>query len=436
MRIREIVNETQLLDLREDWDNLLKHSPSRSVYMSFEWIYTWWRYFARGKLFVLVAESNGQVRCIAPLMLTRERFLGMPYTRVRFIGSDPTGTTKRNVLDKLFSIDKRYGWSDILDFLYRAEDLESLRATLEYLKRQRGRWDILDLRELHSSTSSIGLLKSTFGCTDCLFNDVAAKVAIVSLETDFETYRKTRKRNWRKNISRTYKRVNKLPRLVLGKYVTPTEVAGIMPAVIDLEQKSWQGNCGVGAFSQKNAGQFHRELAELLARRQRFVLYTLESDGRIVCYQYAFWYNNQLCLHNTAMDPDFRYYSPGFYLQLRIIQEAFSHQMQQIIFGRGREDYKTKLKNSEEDRIWITVFGTRLVPRVLGCLEFKARPMMKYLIRGSKNGNGAPRSINVANRARKEIADVAICNYHTLKKSIDKMLSAGSKYLWLARSLR
>jgi hypothetical protein len=435
MRVREIINEAQLVELREDWDNLLKQSPSRSVYMSFEWIYTWWRHFARGKLFVLVAEADGQVRCIAPLMLTRERFLGMPYTRVRFIGSDPTGTTKRNAFDKLFSIDKRYGWSDVLDFLYKAEDIESLKATLEYLKRQKGRWDILDLRELHSSTNSIGVLKSTFGGGDYLFNDVAAKVATVSLETDFETYRKSRNKNWRKNISRTYKRIGKLPRLVLGKYVAPAQVADIMPAVIDLEQKSWQGNRGVGAFSQKSAGQFHRELAELLAQRQRFVLYTLELDRRIVCYQYAFRYNNTLCLHNTAMDPDFRYYSPGFYLQLRIIEEAFSQEAQQIVLGRGWEDYKSKLKNSEEDRIWITVFAARLVPRVLGYLEFKARPMMKQLLHGSRNGDGAPQNINFANRARRQIVRLAICNHHTLKKSIDKMRSAGSKYLWLARSL-
>jgi len=380
MKIWEVTTEAGFLNLRKDWDSLLKESPSGSIYMSFEWMYTWWRHFGRGQLFILVAESNGQVRCIAPLMRTSERFLGMQYTRIRFIGSDATCTTNRNLFDKLFSIDKRYGWSDLLDFLYRTEDVEGLIGTLNYLKQQKRRWDILDLRELHSGTSSIKLLKDTFSDGDSLFNEVAAKVAIVSLESDFETYRKSRKKNWRKNISRAYNQINRLPQVVFGKYTSPSQVADIIPAVIDLENRSWQGNCRIGAFSQKSAREFHQELAKFLAERERFVLYTLESARRIVCYQYALKYNDQLSLHNIAMDPDFKHYSPGFYLQVRIIEEAFSQGLKWVVLGRGPEDYKSKLKNAEEDRIWVTVFGTRGIARVLGCLEFKARPTLKSLV--------------------------------------------------------
>jgi len=384
MKIWEVTNEAGFLNLRKDWDSLLKESLGRSIYLSFEWMHTWWRHFGRGQLFILVAESNGQLRCIAPFMRTSERFMGIQYTRIRFIGSDATCTTNRNLFDKLFSIDKRYGWSDLLDFLYRAEDVEGLIGTLQYLKQQKRRWDVLDLRELHSGTSSIKLLKDTFSSRHSLFNDAAAKVAIVSLETNFETYRKSRKKNWRKNISRAYNRVNRLPQVVFGKYTSPSQVADIMPAVIDLENRSWQGSCRIGAFSQNSAREFHRELAKSLAERGRFVLYTLESARGIVCYQYALKYDGKLCLHNIAMDPDFKHYSPGFYLQVRIIEEAFSEGLKRVVLGRGPEDYKSKLKNAEEDRIWVTVFGTKIVPSLLRCLEFKARPALKGLVRSNR----------------------------------------------------
>jgi len=387
MKIWEVTNEQNLLNLRYDWDSLLKESPSRSVYLSFEWMYTWWRHFGRGQLFILVAESNGKPRCIAPFMRTSERFMGIQYTRIRFIGSDATCTTNRNLFDKLASIDKRYGWSDLLDFLYRAEDVEGLIGTLNYLKQQKRRWDVLDLRELHSGTSSIKILKDTFSNGDSLFNEVAAKVAIVSLESNFETYRKSRNKNWRKNISRAYNRVNRLPQVVFGKYTSPSQVADIMPAVIELENRSWQGSCRIGAFSQNSAREFHRELAKSLAERGRFVLYTLESAGRIVCYQYALKYDGKLCLHNIAMDPDFKHYSPGFYLQMRIIEEAFSQGLNCVVLGRGPEDYKSKLKNVEEDRIWVTVFGTRGIAGVLKHLEFKARPTLKNLVRSNRTPN-------------------------------------------------
>ncbi|MFB0523905.1 MAG: GNAT family N-acetyltransferase [Phycisphaerae bacterium] len=310
--------------------------------------------------------------------------MGIQYTRIRFIGSDATCTTNRNLFDKLFSIDKRYGWSDLLDFLYRAEDVEGLIGTLQYLKQQKRWWDILDLRELCSNTRSIKPLKDVLGSGHWLFNEVAAKVAIVSLKTDFETYRKTRTKNWRKNISRAYNRVDRLPQVIFGKYTSPSQVGDIMPAVIDLEKRSWQGSCRIGAFSQNSTREFHRELAKSLAERGRFVLYTLESAHKVVCYQYALKYNGQLCLHNIAMDPDFKHYSPGFYLQVRIIEEAFSEGLKRVVLGRGPEDYKSKLKNAAEDRIWVTVFGTKIVPSVLRYLEFKARPTLKGLVHSNR----------------------------------------------------
>jgi len=392
MQIREITNEEGFLNLKKDWDNLLEESPGKSIYMSFEWMYTWWRHLARGQLFILVAESNGQVRCIAPFMLTKERFLGMQYSRIRFIGSGSTGTNKKNLFDKLFSIDKRFGWSDLLDFLYKPDDVEGLREILLHIKQQKKRWDILDLRELHSRTKSIELLEDFFNDGISFFNEVATRVAIVSLQTSFEVYRSSRNKNWRKNISRAYNRVNKLPQVAFRKYTNPAHVSDIMPAVIDLENRSWQGNCRIGAFSQNSTREFHRELANSLAKCGRFVLYTLESVHRIVCYQYALKHNGKLSLHNIAMDPDFKHYSPGFYLQVRIIEEAFSEGLKTVVLGRGPEDYKSKLKNAEEDRIWVTVFGTKIVPNVLRYLEFKARPTLKSLVRSNRTTDSRPAS--------------------------------------------
>jgi len=383
MKIWEVTNEAGFLNLRKDWDNLLQVCPSPSIYMSFEWMYTWWRHFARGQLLILVAESNGQVRCIAPFMRTSERFLGMQYTRIRFIGSEPRDTVRRNLFDRLFSIDRRYGWPDMLDFLYPQDDIEGLRAILKYLKQQSRRWDILDLRDFPGAAFSLEILRSILGDNGFLIGQVAAKSATVALVGDFESYRKSRRKNWRKNITQTYNRIKKLPHLAFRIYSSPAQVADRLTAIMDLEQRSWQGTRGVGAFSKDSTRRFHRELAESLTHKGRFVLYTVETAGRIICYQYAFVYHRRLVLHSTAMDPSFRYYSPGFYLQLRLIEQAFCQRLERIVLGKGLEDYKGKLKNAEEDRIWVTVFGTRSVPKALSHIEFAMRPRLKQLLRRS-----------------------------------------------------
>jgi len=384
MQIYEITDPALLPALRTEWDALLDGSASRSVYQSYEWVSTWWRHCARGRLRVLVAQSQGRVRCLAPLMLTTEHVLGIPYRRVRFIGSDATGTIPRNLFDRTFSIDRRFGWSDVLDFLYRPGDFEALREMLAHLRGETERWDVLDLREFPAAAPSVELVEEILGSRQPVVRETAAQVAVVSLENDMETYVGTRTRNWRKNIKRAYSRTEALPDTLVRTYRSPKQVADIMPAVMEMEQKSWQGQRGVGAFSGKKAAAFHHDLAVALAARDRFVLYTLESRGRLMCYQYALRCHDRLHLHTTAMDPAFKSGSPGLYLQLKAIEQAFSEGLNKVVLGRGPEAFKHKLKTGDEDRIWVTVFGPAFVSKLLASCEFKARPALRRLWLGAR----------------------------------------------------
>lgn len=379
MQIHEITDLAQLAAMQKQWDALLDESVTNSVYQSFEWLSVWWRHYARGQLWVLVAKSHGRVRCIAPLMLTRERVLGIPYRRIRFVGSDATETTTRNPFDRAFSIDRRYGWSDVLDFLYRPQDLEALRAVLAYLQRQRGRWDILDLRDFPATTHSIALVEQMLATQRPAARETAAQAAVVALDTDMEAYKKTRTKNWRKNIKRACNQIEGLTNVAVRTYQSPEQVAGMMPAVRELEARSWQGQSGVGAFSEERSAAFHHDVAVALAARDRFVLYTLEAADRLIAYQYALRDNERLHFHTTAMDPEFKPYSPGLYLQMKAIEQAFAEGLHEVVLGRGPETYKHKLKTGDQDRIWVTVFGTAPVPRLLASCEFGARPALRRM---------------------------------------------------------
>jgi CelD/BcsL family acetyltransferase involved in cellulose biosynthesis len=384
MQVHEITDFAHLSALQQEWDGLFHESCTQSVYQSFEWVSTWWRHYARGQLWVLVAKSQRQMRCIAPLMLTRQRVVGIPYCRLRFMGSDATDTTKRNLYDRLFSIDRRYGWSDVLDFLYRPGDIEALRAVLGHVQQKRGRWDILDLRDFPASTHSIAFVEEMLGPRLAVVRETPAQAAVVSLEGDMETYKKTRTKNWRKNIKRAYNQMEGLTDVAVRSYRSPTQVAAMMPVVRELEARSWQGQSGVGAFSHERAAAFHHDVAVALAARDRFVLYTLEVADRLIAYQYALRDNDRLHFHTTAMDPAFKSYSPGLYLQLKVIEQAFAEGLNAVVLGRGPETYKHKLKTGDEDRVWVTVFGTAPIPKLLASCEFGARPALRRLWRGAR----------------------------------------------------
>jgi len=66
---RVVSTVEEMRSLEGVWDHLLDRSPDRNIFLTWEWLNTWWRHFGRGKhLSVLVVRERDQVRAIVPLM--------------------------------------------------------------------------------------------------------------------------------------------------------------------------------------------------------------------------------------------------------------------------------------------------------------------------------------------------------------------------------
>ena len=152
--ISEITNDVDLQSLQEAWDDLLKKVPDENPFLSFEWVSNYRKHLGQGELFVLTAEQNKKIRCIAPLCITQRKSLGMPVRVASFITTQQTNTDRLNFINNLFGIDKRLGWSDQAGFLYDPDYPEVLYETIRYLKRS-DQWDIMDLREIADRKSVV-----------------------------------------------------------------------------------------------------------------------------------------------------------------------------------------------------------------------------------------------------------------------------------------
>src|SRR4030042_1240159 len=70
--IRVVKEAKELESLSSLWDDLLqKCGDEKSIYLTHEWITTWWRHFGKDKqLNILLAEKDHQAVGIVPLMKT------------------------------------------------------------------------------------------------------------------------------------------------------------------------------------------------------------------------------------------------------------------------------------------------------------------------------------------------------------------------------
>src|SRR5215813_44674 len=82
--VEELTRPEQFAALRPEWDALLERAEA-SLFQTWEWQWSWWRHFGRGRLCLLTARRSGLLAGIAPLMLGR--YFGLPLRRLQFIGT-------------------------------------------------------------------------------------------------------------------------------------------------------------------------------------------------------------------------------------------------------------------------------------------------------------------------------------------------------------
>src|SRR5262245_36414082 len=68
MIIERIDTTADFAALRDEWNALLETSSSRCVFLTHEWLFTWWKHLAAGRtLYILTSRQDGRLVGILPL---------------------------------------------------------------------------------------------------------------------------------------------------------------------------------------------------------------------------------------------------------------------------------------------------------------------------------------------------------------------------------
>ena len=92
--VQSIEDSTAFEGLREEWTALLAESPADGLFLTWEWLFTWWTHLgARRRLAILTVRSDGDLIAVAPLA-SRSRGLGrlLPVRSLEFLGTGSVGS--------------------------------------------------------------------------------------------------------------------------------------------------------------------------------------------------------------------------------------------------------------------------------------------------------------------------------------------------------
>ena len=136
LSIKKISTRSEFSKLKGDWTALLKKSKSDTIFLTWDWLYTWWEYFSGNKqLFILtVHDENENLVGIAPLCMDKKKLGGIPVLNyIKFLGTMPIS-------------------SDHLDFIiHQGREREALEAIFGYLF-QENKWDMCLLSNIPATS--------------------------------------------------------------------------------------------------------------------------------------------------------------------------------------------------------------------------------------------------------------------------------------------
>ncbi len=327
MQIQQIENAGEFDSLHEEWNALLQKSASNGVFLTWEWLRTWWKHLSgRRKLAILALRSEGQLVGLAPLAIRPAAMQRLfPFRCSEFLGSGTAG-------------------SDYLDVILQegseANAIEALRSHFSRAAR------MLEFGQLKSGAQATRLARSlerhgwrstTATVGTCPRIDLHGHT--LSGHT-WNSYLATLSSDHRYNVRRKTNALAKNFEVTFERVETEAQRGPALRALIDLHKKRWLEHGASDAFHTAGHEAFHEEFTRLALDRGWLRLHVLRVNGQPASAIYALRYGPSVSFYQSGFDPQYGKYSVGLVAMAMSIQSAIEEGAEEYDFLHGTEAYK------------------------------------------------------------------------------------------------
>ncbi len=315
MEIKIVKSTEDFEKLSEQWNELLEKSKNQNIFLTWEWLFSWWETYSEKKeLFIILLYEKNSLIGIFPgyrkkSMLKELRFLGDEYVDSCYLGQILDEKYHEKAEKELFEIIRQEG-----------------PAYLRYMKSSNCK---IACNELNLPTTHIRL-------------SVCPRII---LPKNAEDYLKTLSSKTRFNIKKS-------ERGLLQKGFYPDVKKGLdayeaMQNIFYLNTKRWEK--GQGIFSEK-LKFFLLKVSKRLGKRGHLEILFLKLNDEFIAYNLNFIYNETVFVYSAAFDASkkevYGSFSPGLYLNYINLKNSIEHGFRIFDMLRGENPYKLKLANS------------------------------------------------------------------------------------------
>jgi CelD/BcsL family acetyltransferase involved in cellulose biosynthesis len=350
LNIIEINTLDEFLGLRDVWNRVLARSRDDNIFLTWEYLSTFWKYFGKNaKLRIVCVRDRDEIVAIAPYRQSRFNFVG------------PLGY---DVIEPLGYRGLMLEGGDYTGLLLGEKETECLKLFLKYLE-EHNNWDFIYMYDVPETSAIPDLLRKTTNSTLKFEITKGAICPYITLPQSMNIFLEGLYGKFRKNLRRCMRHLMKdYGKVELKKYNQFGSVKDAMETFFKLHQKRWASKQMPGVFNTQTICDFYLDVARKFADNGWLALYFLAVNDEPIAAHYCFEYKQKMYFALSGFDLSYARYSVGNLLTLKIIEKCIEEGLQEFDFMKGDEPYKSKWTGTYKINLEIKFVNKKLTSRL------------------------------------------------------------------------
>lgn len=320
----EVLEDVQsFAELRVEWRELLQDSSADCVFLTWEWLYTWWQHLAAGRrLHLITVRRGGRLMGVAPLAVRpRQPKRLFPFLALEFMGTGSVG-------------------SDYLDFIVRRGEETAVSEALADCFADSDL--MLELSQVKLSSTRVGdfasrLMDEGWSATQAV-TDICPYIDLDG--HGWDSFLDSLGKSHRYNVRRRLRNLESSFAVTWEQASSEESRQRCFRTLLELHNLRWATRQGSDALHHRELVAFHEEWTRLAMDRGWLRLCLLKLDREPAAAVYGFSYGGVFHFYQSGFDPAYSSHSVGLAALAMSIRCAVEEGTREYDLLHGNEGYK------------------------------------------------------------------------------------------------
>lgn len=363
--IVEITDINGLKAIEEKWKRFQNHCEINIPFNTYDWYYAWWENFRPSNSFtiyvVYIDETRGRICAILPIY------------------KQGKARNNKNILAT---------WSNTHSFrtgiLCDKEHFKALDAIFTRIGNDLS-WDYIHIPYLVADNATENALKNILSKLRIYYLSTPGMISpVLELDGNWDEYFDKLGRKTRESLRRKSRKVlEKSNGNVEIFHGTTNELNTKLEDCWKISKNTWKHKIGSSIASDNDRIKFYEKIA--INENGWIVLALLYIDNTPTAFEYNIIYNKTLYNLKLGYDQNYKKYSPGIVLRLKMLEWAFSNKdVNRFDYMGNAAEYKMMFSTGQVKHINLTLYSRSLRHAILVLYRRKLRPVLSKMIRPLK----------------------------------------------------